>query len=150
MKKTLTILLTAVLVAPQSFSSTANINEIKKNVKVSAKSFKSFVGIQFGATIQVLDYRYWNTVPGGLKKAYQFRDQLHGVYMEALCGSYEETKKMAIKKNIKNRLVSWFSSNAVAPYQLICECTDGQVLVYSSPHRINFWDVIDPYWDSDY
>lgn len=129
--------------------SSVNLNEIRQNVKVSNKSFRKLTRIQLGSSIQILDYRYWDTVPGGLRRAYQFRDQLHGVYMEALCGSYEETKRMAIKQNIKNLLTEWLTDNLVAPYQLICECRDGRVLIYSSPYRINFWDAIDPDWDSD-
>ena len=72
MKKALTILLLTIsLLVPQVFSNNVSLNEISQNVELSNKSFKSLTRIQLGTTIQILDYRYWNTVPGGLKKIYQ-------------------------------------------------------------------------------
>lgn len=121
------------------------IEEIAQRVEVSDKSFRRLVSRRWAASETcIMDFRFNHTVPRFLKRARQRRDRFHGVYVEAMCGSYEETSKMAIKKGPGQRLLKALTRNTVAPFTVISKCKDGRVLVYESPKEVDISHLIDP------
>lgn len=123
------------------------IEEIAQKVEVSDKSFRRLVSKRWAASeVCILDFRFDHTVPRFLKRFRERRDRFHGVYVEAMCGSYEETKKMAIRKGPGQRLLKTLTRNAVAPFTVISKCKDGRVLVYESPKEVDISNFIDPEW----
>jgi len=120
------------------------MEETRKAVVVSNNKYRELVPrFKFGNTVSEKSYRGFSSALGSIKRLERFKDRQNGIYVEALCGSYEETKRMAVKKNVLKRFSCHVSGGWVCPYEVIAECDDGRVLQYFSPYKIDFFTIDD-------
>ena len=124
-------------------------DEVADGVRVSKKSFRKLSKEKWATSVTcVVDFSKtdYNKTPGFLKKINQTWDRLHGLFVEGMCGSYAKTRRMAVKKSMGNRLLSFFTLGSYSKFRVISECTDGTVLVYDSPGEFNLAGFFDPDW----
>ena len=126
-----------------------SVDKVAQDVKVSQKSFRKLSWSNWAVSETcVVDFSMsdYNKTPKFLQNIHQARDRFHGLFVEAMCGSYEKTRRMAVKKNLKDRLKSFFTGGAYSRFEVISECTDGRVLIYQSPGGFSVSGIFDPEW----
>ena len=129
--------------------SSLNIEKIQGRVRVSNKSFRKLARANFftsSTCVVSFDRIDYNKTPKFLQKIHRVRDRFNGLFVEAMCGSYTKTRKMAVKRKMRDRMASFFTGGTYSRFEVISECTNGQVLVYQSPPNFNLSRILDPEW----
>ncbi len=137
------LVLTACSSSKKSVERGVSSEDRETHVIVSDKTFKELTRPALGAEISVIDYRGYRNAWSVFRWIVRKKNEINNIPVEDLCGSYEETKKLAIKKNIKRRLACSATGGWICPFEVIAECNNGQVLQYFSPYEPRFFSIED-------
>ena len=123
------------------FSTSAFANKERGVIFQSDKTFKELTRLKIGRSVHIIYYRHYRE---RTLKVFRFlheaENELKGIPIRQMCGSYDNTNKVAILENLVGEFICNASGGWVCPFEVVAQCKDGRVMHFLSPIRIQLID----------
>ena len=108
----------------------------------SNESFRDLTKLKFGRKIEIINYsNYRNRTIGLFRFIHEAQNEINGVPIEEMCGSYDNTNKLAIIENFKDSFFCTASGGWICPFEVVAECKDERIMHYFSPIKIRLFTI---------
>ena len=123
------------------FSTSTFANEERGIIFQSHKTFKKLTRFKIGRSIHIINYRHYrNRTLEIFRFLHEAENEIKGIPIQQMCGSYDNTNKVAIIENLAGEFICDASGGWVCPFEVVAQCKDGKVMHYLSPIRIRLVD----------
>ena len=119
------------------FSTSVFAEEERGIIFQSDKRFKELARFKIGRSVDIIDYsNYRRNTLGIFRFLHEAENEIKGIPIQQMCGSYDNTDKLAVIENLVGQFVCNASGGWVCPFEVVAKCKDGRVMHYLTPIRI--------------